>query len=449
VQWRLRDWGISRQRYWGCPIPIVHCAACGDVPVPDKDLPVVLPEGLVPDGSGNPLAKTPSFYECACPKCGKPARRETDTMDTFVDSSWYFMRFACPDDDRRIVDGRTDYWMAVDQYIGGIEHAILHLLYARFWTRVMHDLGLTKVEEPFANLLTQGMVLNDIYSRRGAGRVVYFNPKDVDVQLDAKGTRVGATLRSDGQSVEWEGMRTMSKSKNNGVDPTELVREFGADSIRLFMMFKAPPEDTLEWSDDGVEGAARFLRRLWRTVWEHVATGPVAEKVQQQTLTDAQREIRRMTHATLTKVGDDLGRRHVFNTAIAAVMELMNALGRFDDATPQGRAIRQESLELIVQMLAPIAPHICQVLWRELGHDDVLIDRRWPAADAAALVRDTIELVVQVNGKVRSHIKVDANADDEQVRAIALADPATQKWIDGKPIRVLKVVKGRLVTIAV
>ena len=271
VQWRLRDWGISRQRYWGCPVPLIHCPKCGDVPVPDKDLPVVLPEGLVPDGSGNPLAKTPAFYQCKCPQCGAAARRETDTMDTFVDSSWYFMRFASAGNDAAMVDERANYWMPVDQYIGGIEHAILHLLYSRFWTRVMNDLGLIKVREPFENLLTQGMVLNDIYSRKnGDGRVQYFNPADVAVKFDAKGARISSTLIADGQPVDWEGMRTMSKSKNNGVDPQKLVREYGADSIRLFMMFKAPPEDTLEWSDDGVEGAARFMRRLWKMVHEHL-----------------------------------------------------------------------------------------------------------------------------------------------------------------------------------
>ncbi|MGH8240943.1 MAG: class I tRNA ligase family protein, partial [Steroidobacteraceae bacterium] len=292
--YRLRDWGISRQRYWGCPIPLILCPKCGDVPVPDADLPVVLPEDLVPDGSGNPLNKTPAFYECRCPKCGGNARRETDTMDTFVDSSWYFLRFASIDDEQAMVDERANYWMAVDQYIGGIEHAILHLLYSRFWMRVMRDMGLIEVKEPFARLLTQGMVLNHIYSRRtGDGAVEYFHPDDVDVQVDAHGVPVSAALRSDGKPVDWEGMRTMSKSKGNGVDPTDLVERYGADSVRVFMMFKAPPEDTLEWSDDGVEGSARFLRRLWRMVWEHlekgrVASGPRPELV---ALSPAQREM--------------------------------------------------------------------------------------------------------------------------------------------------------------
>ncbi|MGH8177825.1 MAG: class I tRNA ligase family protein, partial [Steroidobacter sp.] len=459
VQWRLRDWGISRQRYWGCPIPLIHCAKCGDVPVPDKDLPVVLPEGLVPDGSGNPLGKTPSFYECKCPRCGADARRETDTMDTFVDSSWYFMRFASANNDQAMVDERANYWMPVDQYIGGIEHAILHLLYSRFWTRVMRDVGLVDVKEPFANLLTQGMVLNDIYSRKADdGRTEYFNPADVDVKLDAKGNRIGATLLSDGRSVEWEGMRTMSKSKNNGVDPTQLIEQYGADSVRLFMMFKAPPEDTLEWSEDGVEGAARFMRRLWRMVSEHVEGFKALDTAQwvraeltqpNHGLTDAQRAMRRAAHATLAKVTDDLGRRRVFNTAIAAVMELMNTLAKFETGSAQDRAVVHEALELIVQMLSPITPHACHALWKELGHNDALIDRAWPRPDPDALVQDTIEIVVQVNGKLRGRVCVAANAAEDEIRAAALADEHVQKWIEGKSVRKVIVVKGKLVNVVV
>jgi leucyl-tRNA synthetase len=450
VQWRLRDWGISRQRYWGCPIPLIHCAKCGDVPVPDTDLPVVLPEGLVPDGSGNPLGKTPAFLNCSCPKCGGGATRETDTMDTFVDSSWYFLRFACANNHAAMVDERANYWMPVDQYIGGIEHAILHLLYSRFWTRVMHDLGLVQVQEPFQNLLTQGMVLNDIYSRKsGEGRIQYFNPADVDVQLDAKGTRAGARLKSDGQPVEWEGMRTMSKSKNNGVDPQKLVTEYGADSVRLFMMFKAPPEDTLEWSDDGVEGAARFMRRLWRVVWEHVNAGLVSDAKIDGELTSEQKDMRRAAHATLAKVTDDLGRRRVFNTAIAAVMELMNTLAKFEDRSAQGRAIVQESLELIVQMLAPIVPHTCHALWQGLGHSDALIDRAWPQPQASALVKDIVEVVIQVNGKLRGRVSVPAAADDAAIREAALADPNVHKWLEGKAVKKVIVVKGKLVNVVV
>jgi leucyl-tRNA synthetase len=450
VQWRLRDWGISRQRYWGCPIPLIHCPKCGVVPVPEQDLPVVLPEGLVPDGSGNPLAKTPSFLDCACPQCGADARRETDTMDTFVDSSWYFLRFASAGNDHAMVDERANYWAPVNQYIGGIEHAILHLLYARFWTRVMHDLGLVKVREPFENLLTQGMVLNDIYFRRDSeGRTEYFNPAEVSVQLDARGIRTGVTtLLADSQPVEWEGMRTMSKSKNNGVDPTKLVEQYGADSVRLFMMFKAPPEDTLEWSDDGVEGAARFMRRLWKMVHEHVSAGPAAGNVS-GALTDEQRNVRRAAHSTLQKVTDDIGRRRVFNTAIAAVMEFMNTLAKFEDASPTGRAVRQEALEFVVQMLSPIVPHASHALWRELGHNDALIDHPWPKPDPAALVRDSIDVVVQVNGKLRSQITAEPGASDDVLREAALADPAVQKWIDGKPVRKVIVVKGKLVNVVV
>ena len=452
IQWRLRDWGISRQRYWGCPIPLIHCPKCGDVPVPDEELPVRLPEGLVPDGSGNPLAKTPSFLNCKCAKCGGDAKRETDTMDTFVDSSWYFLRFASANNDKAMVDERANYWMPVDQYIGGIEHAILHLLYSRFWTRVMHDFGLVKIKEPFQNLLTQGMVLNDIYSRKtGDGRIQYFNPADVDVDVDAKGARLGARLKADGLPVEWEGMRTMSKSKNNGVDPQKLVTEYGADSVRLFMMFKAPPEDTLEWSDDGVEGAARFMRRLWKTVFDHVEvngglrTGDGGERE----LSVAQRDMRRAAHATLVKVTDDLGRRRVFNTAIAAVMELMNTLAKFEDRSAEGRAIVQETLELIVQMLSPIVPHTSHVLWQSLGHTDALIDRAWPKADPAALVKDVLEVVIQVNGKLRGRVSVPADSNEEAIREAALADTNVQKWVEGKPIRKVIVVKGKLVNVVV
>jgi leucyl-tRNA synthetase len=407
----------------------------------------------VPDGSGNPLAKTPAFLECTCPKCGAAAKRETDTMDTFVDSSWYFMRFASANNDAAMVDARANYWMPVDQYIGGIEHAILHLLYSRFWTRVMQDLGLVTIAEPFQNLLTQGMVLNDIYSRKTPeGRIQYFNPADVEIECDAKGSRIGAHLKADGLPVEWEGMRTMSKSKNNGVDPQKLVTEYGADSVRLFMMFKAPPEDTLEWSDDGVEGAARFMRRLWRMVYEHVQADGAERASASPTpasLTEPQRAMRRAAHATLAKVTDDYGRRRVFNTAIAAVMELMNTLAKFEDNSPRGRTIVQESLELIVQMLSPIVPHAAHALWQSLGHEDALIDRAWPKPDPEALVQDEIEIVVQVNGKLRGRVTVPAAASDEAVRTAALADPNVLKWTEGKAVRKVIVVKGKLVNVVV
>ncbi|MFO1392888.1 MAG: leucine--tRNA ligase [Steroidobacteraceae bacterium] len=449
VNWRLRDWGISRQRYWGCPIPLIHCAACGDVPVPDDQLPVVLPEDCVPDGSGNPLNRNETFLACTCPKCGKPARRETDTMDTFVDSSWYYFRYASPGNDRAMVDDRAAYWMPVDQYIGGIEHAILHLLYSRFWTRVMRDLGLTSVEEPFTNLLTQGMVLNEIYYRKPAsGRVVYYNPAAVDVVLDEKGARIGAVLREDGQPVESGGIGTMSKSKGNGVDPQALVEQYGADTARLFMMFAAPPEQSLEWSDEGVEGAFRFMKRLWKAVHQHVgggAAGPVDAAV----LTTAQRDLRRQVHEALAKVTTDIGRRRTFNTAIAAVMELMNSVARFEDGSPQGRAVVQEALETVVLVLSPVVPHACHVLWRELGHAGAVVDERWPQVDERALERDTIEVVVQVNGKLRGRVAVPADADEAAVREAALADANVQRFMEGKPVRKFVYVRGKLANVVV
>jgi len=449
VNWRLRDWGISRQRYWGCPIPLIHCPSCGVVPVPDEQLPVVLPEGLVPDGAGNPLLRHPQFLACTCPKCGGTARRETDTMDTFVDSSWYFFRFASAGNDAAMIDERAAYWMPVDQYIGGIEHAILHLLYSRFWTRVMRDVGLTTVEEPFANLLTQGMVLNEIFYRKPeAGRVTYFNPADVDVQVDDKGARIGAVLRSDGAPVESGGIGTMSKSKNNGVDPNALVERYGADTARLFMMFAAPPEQSLEWSDEGVDGAFRFIKRLWKAVHQHVGAG-AAPALDVGALDAAQRTLRRQVHETLAKVTTDIGRRRTFNTAIAAVMELMNAVARFDDRSPQGRAVVQEALEVVVLVLSPVVPHVCHALWRELGHAGAVVDERWPEADTSALERETIEVVVQVNGKLRGRVTVAAGADEGTVREAALADANVQRFMEGKPVRKFVYVPGKLANVVV
>jgi leucyl-tRNA synthetase len=449
VTWRLRDWGISRQRYWGCPIPLIHCPGCGDVPVPDEDLPVVLPEGLVPDGTGNPLNKLAAFVNCACPKCGKPARRETDTMDTFVDSSWYFLRYACTDQTKSMVDERVRYWLPVDQYIGGIEHAILHLLYSRFWTRAMRDLGLIDFDEPFSQLLTQGMVLNDIYSRKGEdGRTDYFNPVDVDVKLDANGARIGAVLASDGQPVTWEGTRVMSKSKNNGVDPATLIQNFGADTARLFAISNTPPDQSLEWSDEGVQGAFRFMRRVWKAVHAHVSQGAVG-KLDTAALSAAQRQLRTAVHRTLVKVSDDVGRRRTFNTAIAAIMELMNTLQKFDDASEQGRAVVQEALEIIVLTLAPMVPHACHELWQALGSQGAVIDESWPEADAAALTEDSVEIVVQVNGKLRARVSVPAAADQETVKAAALADANVQKFVGASTIRKVIVVPGKLVNVVV
>jgi len=402
VNYRLRDWGVSRQRYWGTPIPIIYCDDCDAVAVPEHQLPVILPENVTVTGEGSPLKRMPEFYETTCPNCGKPARRETDTFDTFVESSWYFSRYACPDNDEVMLDAREAYWMPVDQYTGGIEHAILHLLYSRFLQKVLRDEGLSSADEPFTNLLTQGMVLKD-----------------------------GAK---------------MSKAKGNTVDPQGLINKYGADTVRLFMMAAAPPEQSLEWSDDGVQGAYRFLKRFWYATDRHCAPGKVEDVAAS---TDAQLDLRRKTHQTIAKVSDDIGRRYKFNTAIAATMELLNAVTRFDDTSPAGRAVVQEALESIVLLLAPIVPHICHELWQQLGHDNSLLVAAWPATDASALVQDMIEIVVQVNGKLRARISVAADADAEEVKKLALADVNVQRFIANKAIRKTILVPGRLVNVVV
>jgi leucyl-tRNA synthetase len=447
--WRLRDWGISRQRYWGCPIPIIHCKSCGAVPVPDEQLPVVLPTELVPDGSGNPLLKDAAFLNVECPKCGAEARRETDTMDTFVDSSWYFLRFACADNDHAMLDHRVQYWLPVDQYIGGIEHAILHLLYARFWTRFLKDMGALSFKEPFARLFTQGMVLNEVFFRKAdSGRVVYFNPADVTVTTDMATQKRVAVLRADGKEVESGGVVTMSKSKNNGVDPQLLVDEFGADTARLFTMFAAPPEQTLEWSDEGVQGAFRFIKRLWKAVFEHVSRGP-SVPLEKSALTEAQRALRRQAHQTLAKVTDDVGRRRTINTAIAAVMELLNAVAKYPQASAPDRSVVNEALEIAVLTLSPIIPHVTHALWRNLGHSVALIDEPWLQVDPEALQSATVQMVVQVNGKLRAHLTVAVGADETAVRAAALADGNVQKIIGTSAVRKVIIVPGKLVNIVV
>ena len=448
--YRLRDWGISRQRYWGCPVPIVHCDACGAVPVPDDQLPVKLPDNLVPDGSGNPLLKTPAFLNTECPKCNKPARRETDTMDTFVDSSWYYLRFACADNDQAMVDERVNYWLPVDQYIGGIEHAILHLLYSRFWTKVMRDLGLVKIDEPFAKLLTQGMVLNDIFSRKGeTGGIEYYNPAEIDIEQDAQGRTLGGKLKADGKTVDYGGMGTMSKSKMNGVDPQAIINEYGADTARLFMMFTSPPEQSLEWSEEGVVGSFRFLKRLWRIVAEHVEQGVVA-RYAGGALNAEQKALRFELHRTLQKVTDDYGRRQQFNTAIAAVMELLNLLGKLTDKSPTARAVAQEVLENTVLILSPIVPHACEALWRILRPgSSMLIDAPWPSVDETALVQEEIELVVQVNGKLRGNMTVAKDATREAIETLARNHPNIEKFVAGQSIKKIIVVPGRLVNVVV
>jgi leucyl-tRNA synthetase len=448
IQYRLRDWGISRQRYWGCPIPIIHCPKCGEVPVPDEHLPVRLPEDLVPDGSGNPLKRCSEFVNVGCPKCGAAARRETDTMDTFVDSSWYFLRFACAGNDNAMVDARADYWMPVDQYIGGIEHAILHLLYSRFWVRVMRDLGIVRMDEPFKHLLTQGMVLNNIFSRReGEGRIEYFNPSDLEIQRDADGVITGA-VAADGKPVQWDGMGTMSKSKNNGVDPNEMIARYGADTARLYMLFTSPPEQSLEWSDAGIEGAARFLRRLWKLVASHARRGS-PPNLDPSSLPEPLRRVRRCTHETIAKVTDDLGRRYTFNTAIAAVMELVNEVSRCDAGSDAAHAVIHEALESVVLMLAPMVPHICHALWQALGHEGTVAEAAWPEVDESALARDTVSLVVQVNGKLRGQVEVPQGADRVTMEQAAMSDEKVRRFVDGHEVKRVIVVPGRLVNIVV
>ena len=404
VNYRLRDWGVSRQRYWGTPIPIINCPDCGAVAVPEADLPVRLPEDVVVDGSGSPIKSMPEFYEVDCPSCGKAAERETDTFDTFFESSWYYARFTSVDNTEKMLDERANHWLPVDQYIGGIEHAVLHLLYARFFHKLMRDEGLVTGDEPFKNLLTQGMVLKD-------------------------------------------GVK-MSKSKGNTVDPQSLIDQYGADTARLFTMFAAPPEQSLEWSDKAVEGSNRFLKRLWRAVQTHVEAGKCVA-LSSVDLSDDLQDLRRQTHQTLTKVGDDIGRRHTFNTAIAAIMELMNAVAKSTNDSDAARAVRQEALEMLVLMLAPITPHISHELWQALGHNEPVVTATWPAVDESAMVQDKVELMVQVNGKLRSKIKVASDTPKADIEAAALADEAVVRAAEGKTIRKVIVVPGRLVNIVI
>ncbi|MFM1991065.1 MAG: Leucine-tRNA ligase [Pseudomonadota bacterium] len=467
VQYRLRDWGISRQRYWGTPIPIIHCADCGPVPVPDDQLPVVLPEDLVPDGSGNPLAKDERFLKCACPKCGKPARRETDTMDTFVDSAWYYMRYCSPDNASAMVDARTDYWMPMDQYIGGIEHAVLHLLYARFWTKVMRDVtghvpqqperGLVTFDEPFTRLLCQGMVLNHIYSRKNAkGGIEYFWPDEVTDVHGPDGRVTHAVLKSDGSRVEYEGVGTMSKSKNNGVDPQALIDKHGADTARLFVMFASPPEQTLEWSDSGVEGASRFLRRVW--AFGHASREAIARAAGASvaghagSMSAAAKALRREIHAVLKQASYDYERKQ-YNTVVSATMKMLNALeGAKLEATAADAVALRETLSILLRVLYPVVPHIGHGLWTALGYADAhgdLLDAPWPEVDEAALVQDELELVLQVNGKVRGSLRVPASADRAAIEAAAVAAEPVRRLAEGRAPKKVVVVPGRLVNVVV
>ncbi len=449
ITYRLRDWGISRQRYWGTPIPIIHCPSCGDVPVPEKDLPVVLPEDCVPDGSGNPLNKHEKFLKVDCPSCGKPSRRETDTMDTFVDSSWYYMRYCSPGSADAMVDARNDYWMPMDQYIGGIEHAVLHLLYARFWTKVMRDLGLVKFDEPFVNLLTQGMVLNETYYREDeSGKKIWFNPEDVTLKLDDKGRPVSAKLTSDGELVQIGGTEKMSKSKNNGIDPQAIIDQYGADTARLFTMFASPPEQTLEWSGAGVEGAQRFLRRVW--TFAHAKSALIDASASLPSALNAElKTLRREIHKVLQQADNDY-RRLQYNTVVSACMKMLNLLegASFSDAA-DSRAVVSECFGIFLRVLYPVAPHITHALWEGLGYakpyGDIL-DAPWPAVDSSALEQAEIELVVQVNGKLRGSITVPKAADKASIEAAALANEQVQKHVAGTPKKII-VVPGKLVNI--
>ena len=450
VQWRLRDWGISRQRYWGCPIPIIHCDSCGSVPVPDDQLPVVLPEDCVPDGSGNPLNKREDFLACTCPSCGKPARRETDTMDTFVDSSWYYARYATTFGADKMVDDETNYWMTVDQYIGGIEHAILHLLYSRFWTKVMRDVGLVSYREPFAHLLTQGMVLNNAFFQKpeGGGKN-YFWESEIDIRKDAKGQITGATLKADGSELEHE-LTTMSKSKNNGVDPQALIEQYGADTARFFMMFAAPPEQTLEWSDAGVEGAYRFLRRVWG--FGHQFATEIRPQIGAERslagakLPEALASFRREIHLLLKQANYDLGKQQ-FNTVASATMKMLNALEKAPREGALAAEVIEECFGILLRVLSPLTPHISHALWRELGYGEDILKAAWPEPLEAALVQDEIELMLQVNGKLRGAVRVAADAPKDAIEAAALAHEMAAKFMEGKPAKKVVVVPGRLVNI--
>ena len=464
--WRLRDWGISRQRYWGTPIPIIHCDNCGSVPVPEKDLPVVLPEDLVPDGSGNPLQHCARFLNVACPQCGKPAKRETDTMDTFVDSAWYYMRYCCPGSDDAMVDARNDYWMPMDQYIGGIEHAVLHLLYARFWTKAMRDIqvagpdgqmrGLVNFSEPFTKLFTQGMLLNESFYREEAGgKKRWFYPAEVDVRYDERGAPVSATAKADGLPVALGGIEKMSKSKNNVVEPKDIIAKFGADTARVFTMFAGPPDQSAAWSDSGAEGSFRFLRRLWNSAVKlapTLASANPAAAPSFEGASPAAAALRREMHLLLRQISSDFDRLQ-YNTVISGAMKMLNAI---EDAklleTPADTAVQQEAFSLLLRALYPAAPHIAHALWQDMGyaarHGDI-VNTPWPEVDEAALVQDEIELMLQVGGKLRGSIRVPAGASRNVIEATALGSPDFVRFAEGKSAKKVIIVPGRLVNVVV
>ncbi|MCF6282887.1 MAG: leucine--tRNA ligase [Candidatus Polarisedimenticolaceae bacterium] len=445
TNYRLRDWGVSRQRYWGSPIPMINCAKCGTVPVPKTDLPVVLPEDIEFDASGgSPIKKMPEWYNTTCPECGGKAERETDTFDTFMESSWYYARFTGPDNDQSMLDERANYWLPVDHYIGGIEHAILHLLYARFYHKLMRDAGLVNSDEPIKQLLTQGMVIAETYFRNEEdGSKSWFNPADVNVERDEKGRPTQAILSEDNQSVEIGGIEKMSKSKNNGVDPQAMIDRFGADTVRLYTMFTAPPEQSLEWSDEGVEGAYRFLRRVWAQASDHAEA--IRNSSEPSELSEQQKKVRRELHTLLKQARFDYERQQ-FNTIVSACMKMTNLLYKLDRSEGD-HALRREGLSFILRLLAPIAPHMSHQIWRELGFGDDILNAAWPEVDESALVQESIQYVVQVNGKVRAKIKVPADADKAAVEAVALADENVQRFLGGLTVRKVIVVPKKLVSV--
>jgi len=448
VNYRLRDWGVSRQRYWGCPIPVIYCPNCGAVPVPEEQLPVVLPEDVSFMGVRSPIKADPQWRKTTCPQCGSDAERETDTFDTFMESSWYYARYCCPGADAQI-DERANYWLPVDQYVGGIEHAILHLMYFRFYHKLLRDAGLVNCDEPVSRLLCQGMVVAETYRQENEdGSTRWINPADVEVDKDHKGKIVAARLASNGQELVIGAVEKMSKSRNNGVDPTVLVERYGADTVRLFSMFAAPPDQSLEWSDSGVEGAFRFLRRLWTLVSAHVGAGAVVQ-LAVSGLNEEQKRIRRLVHDTIAKVSDDISRRYTFNTAIAAVMELSNHLNRFQDRSEQGRAVLDEGWKAIVRLLAPVTPHISEVLWEMLGETEAMTSTAWPEADESARVKSSITLVVQVNGKLRARIEMAPGADEDAVRAAAFAEANVQRHVADKTVRKVIHIPDRLFNIVI
>jgi leucyl-tRNA synthetase len=448
INYRLRDWGVSRQRYWGCPIPVIYCPDCKAVPVPDEQLPVELPEDVTFMGVQSPIKVDPEWRKTRCPQCGLDAERETDTFDTFMESSWYYARYCSPGAEAQL-DERANYWLPVDQYVGGIEHAILHLMYFRFYHKLLRDAGLVDCDEPATRLLCQGMVVAETYRQESEdGNTTWINPADVEVERDGEGKVTAARIAASGETVAIGGVEKMSKSRNNGVDPHDLVEAYGADTVRLYSVSNSAPEKSLEWSDSGVEGAFRFLRRLWSLVNTHMTEG-VVPALQVDKLSEEQKRIRCLVHDTIAKVSDDIARRLTFNTAIAAVMELSNHLSRFEGRSEQDRAVLDEGWQAIVRLMAPITPHICEELWNRLGNSEPMTSSAWPETDESARIKSTITLAVQVNGKLRANIRVPPGSGEEVVREAALAEANVARHVEAKTIRKLILVPDRLLNIVV